>query len=78
MRHPIEGWSKTLRFGSLLQRTICHYWYHTGENQAIRKLLGYADLPDFMGDIDNEASYRPEQDSHSTSRAAACRKTMSS
>jgi hypothetical protein len=26
-------------FGSLLQRTIYHYWYHTGENTAIRQNL---------------------------------------
>ncbi len=56
----IPGWSKTLRFGSLLLRTIYHYWYHTGENQAVRQLLGHTGLPDFVGDIDAEAPYRPE------------------
>lgn len=56
----IPGWSNTLRFGSLLQRTIYHYWYHAGENMAIRQLLGHRDLPEFVGDIDNEAPYRPE------------------
>jgi uncharacterized damage-inducible protein DinB len=56
----IAGWSKTLRFGSLLQRTIYHYWYHTGEMMAIRQLLGHTGLPEFVGDIDNEAPYRPE------------------
>ncbi len=47
-------------FGSLLQRTIYHYWYHTGENAAIRQNLGHTGLPDFVGDIDTEAPYRPE------------------
>jgi hypothetical protein len=56
----IKGWSNTLRFGSLLQRTIYHYWYHAGENMAIRQLLGHAGLPEFVGDIDNEAPYQPE------------------
>ena len=28
-------------FGNLLQRVIYHYWYHTGENQAIRQQLGH-------------------------------------
>ncbi len=56
----IEGRSTTLLFGSLLQRTIYHYWYHTGENMAIRQHLGHQDLPEFVGDIDNEAPYRPE------------------
>jgi len=56
----IKGWSNTLCFGSLLQRMIYHYWYHAGENMAIRQLLGHARLPEFVGDIDNEAPYQPE------------------
>jgi uncharacterized damage-inducible protein DinB len=47
-------------WGSLLQRVIYHYWYHTGENAAIRQNLGHADLPEFVGDIDTQAPYRPE------------------
>lgn len=47
-------------FGSLLQRVIYHYWYHTGENMAIRQALGHAQLPQFVGNIDAEAPYIPE------------------
>jgi DinB superfamily len=47
-------------FGSLLQRVIYHYWYHTGENLAIRQMLGHRDLPEFVGNIDDEAPYTPE------------------
>jgi len=47
-------------FGSLLLRMIYHYWYHTGENLAIRQMLGHTALPEFVGDIDAEAPYRPE------------------
>ena len=47
-------------WGSLLLRMIYHYWYHTGENMAIRQNLGHTDLPDFVGDIDELAPYRPE------------------
>ncbi|HEY1011112.1 MAG TPA: DinB family protein [Herpetosiphonaceae bacterium] len=47
-------------FGALLQRTLYHYWFHCGENMAIRQLLGQRDLPQFVGDIDGEAPYRPE------------------
>jgi uncharacterized damage-inducible protein DinB len=47
-------------YGNLLQRVIYHYWYHTGENMAIRQLLGHPDLPEFVGTIDNQAPYRPE------------------
>lgn len=49
-----------LIFGSLMQRTTYHYWYHTGENMAIRQMLGHGDLPYFVGNIDDEAPYRPE------------------
>lgn len=37
-----------------------HYWYHTGENMAIRQLLGHARLGVFVGNIDDKASYRAE------------------
>lgn len=47
-------------YGNLLQRVIYHTWYHTGENQAIRQLLGHERLPSFVGDIDGQAPYRPE------------------
>jgi hypothetical protein len=47
-------------FGNLLQRVIYHYWYHIGENMAIRQQLGHSHLPVFVGDIDGEAPYRPE------------------
>ena len=47
-------------FGSLLQRVLYHYWYHIGENMAIRQLLGHTGLPDFVGNIDVEAPYQAE------------------
>ncbi len=47
-------------FGSLLQRVIYHYWYHTGETSAIRQVLGHTGLPEFVGDLDGQAPYRPE------------------
>ena len=46
-------------FGSLLQRVIYHYWYHTGENMAIRQMLGHTRLPQFVGNIDDKAPYIP-------------------
>jgi uncharacterized damage-inducible protein DinB len=44
---------------SRLQRVIYHYWYHTGENMAIRQLLGHQNLAEFVGDVETEAPYRP-------------------
>ena len=57
----LPGWGVETTFGSLMLRVIDHYWYHIGESMAIRQLLGHAGLPDFVGDIDGEAPYRPEQ-----------------
>ena len=47
-------------YGSALRRITYHYWYHTGEIQAIRQMLGQANLPEYVGDIEIEAPYRPE------------------
>jgi len=56
----VDGQPVVYTIGSLLQRVIYHYWYHTGENMAIRQMLGQTDLPEFVGDIDVEAPYRPD------------------
>jgi len=45
--------------GSLMYRMLYHYWYHIGENMAIRQNLGHTDLPQFVGNIDQEAPYQP-------------------
>ncbi len=52
-------WQGEYTAGSLMQRVIYHYWYHTGENMAIRQMLGHSDLPEFVGNIDDEAPYLP-------------------
>jgi uncharacterized damage-inducible protein DinB len=57
----VQGQTRSYTFGTLLLRTIYHYWYHTGENMAIRQQLGHTGLPDFVGNIDDEAPYVPEQ-----------------
>jgi hypothetical protein len=46
--------------GTMIRRVTYHYWYHTGEIQSVRQLLGHQDLPGFVGPIDSEAPYRPE------------------
>ena len=61
LEHPVtHGRPIGVTFGNLVQRLIYHYWYHTGENQAIRQQLGHERLPQFVGNIDDEAPYRPE------------------
>lgn len=46
--------------GSALRRITYHYWYHIGEIQAIRQMLNHANLPEYVGNIETEAPYRPE------------------
>ena len=47
--------------GSALRRITYHYWFHTGEILAIRQMIGGKDLPEYVGDIEGEAPYRPEK-----------------
>ena len=42
-------WSENV--GTMLMRNIFHYWYHTGESQAVRQMLGHTDLPVYVGDM---------------------------
>jgi uncharacterized damage-inducible protein DinB len=59
--HVLSNGKPTARiYGNLLQRVIYHYWYHIGENLAIRQQLGHKRLPQFVGAIDSQAPYRPE------------------
>lgn len=58
-QHVISQGKPTARiYGNLLQRVIYHYWYHTGENQAMRQMLGHQKLPQFVGNIDDQAPYQ--------------------
>ena len=52
-----DGTPAKLIIGNLLQRVIYHYWYHTGENAAIRQMLGHTKLPQFVGNIDDKAPF---------------------
>ena len=47
-------------YGSAMQRVIYHYWYHIGEIQAIRQMLGHHNLPEYVGDLEEKAPYRSE------------------
>lgn len=46
--------------GSMVRRVTYHYWFHNGEAQAVRQLLGHTRLPTFVGDIQQDGPYRPE------------------
>ena len=55
-----EGQPVGQSIGSALRRMTYHYWFHIGEIQAIRQMLGQANLPEYVGDIEAQAPYRPE------------------
>ena len=55
-----EGKSVGQSLGSAMRRITYHYWYHLGEIQAIRQMLGHKGLPDYVGRLEAQAPYRPE------------------
>jgi hypothetical protein len=57
-RPPHDPYKESI--GTRLRRTTYHYWYHTGESQAVRQLLGHTGLPQFVGDIGDKAPYVAE------------------
>lgn len=47
--------------GTMLSRVIYHYWYHNGEMQAVRQMLGHKNLPDFVSDdIETIGKFYPD------------------
>jgi len=56
----LKGKRTNRMYGNLLQRVIYHYWYHIGEDMAVRKMLGHTDFGYFVGNIDKKAPYIPE------------------
>ncbi len=62
LQKPLMHNDRETNLGNLLWRTLYHYWYHIGENLAIRQQLGHSDLPVFVGNLDGRAPYRTEQD----------------
>lgn len=55
----IDGRRHPESIGTSLRRITYHYWFHLGESQAVRQLLGHKDLPRFVGDM-NQAPFVPE------------------
>ena len=58
LQGELAGSGPRRTIGSGLQRVTYHYWFHTGEILAIRQVLGHRRLPEFVGNIDDEAPYR--------------------
>ena len=47
--------------GTVLMRVILHTWFHTGEINAIRQLLGHPEIG-FIGDVRGQQEWRSESD----------------
>ncbi len=58
---PLDGNRSGQNLGSALRRMTFHYWFHIGEIQAIRQMLGHKRLPQYVGDLEATAAYRPER-----------------
>ena len=58
MQRSLPG-SPPRAYGNAILRVTYHYWFHTGEILAIRQLLGHPRRPEFVGNIDERAPYRP-------------------
>ena len=56
----VDGKPMESNIGTMLRRSPYHYWFHNGEANAIRQLLGHQNVPEFVGEIAREAPYRPE------------------
>jgi hypothetical protein len=57
---PLAGPGLSRSVGDAIRRTTYHYWFHIGEILAIRQLLGHPRRPEFVGDIERRATYRPD------------------
>lgn len=58
----VQGKQVPFNIGTMLARMIYHYWYHNGEMQAVRQLLGHKNLPDFVSDeIESIGQYYSDQ-----------------
>jgi hypothetical protein len=62
---PLNGKKSGQSLGSAIRRMTYHYWFHIGEIQAIRQMLGQRKLPLYVGNIEGQAPYRPEPASRS-------------
>ena len=58
---PLNGKEIGQSIGSAVRRVTYHYWYHIGETQAIRQMLGHKRLPVYVGNVEGKAPYRPEK-----------------
>ena len=58
---PRDGKPSGQTLGDAIRRLTFHYWFHIGEILAIRQMLGQQRLPEYVGNLEAMAPYRPEK-----------------
>ena len=58
---PLNGKRSGQTLGDAIRRMTFHYWYHIGEIQASRQMLGQERLPQYVGNLEGKAPYKPER-----------------
>ena len=58
---PLNGKRTGQTLGDAIRRMTFHYWYHIGEIQAIRQMLGQERLPQYVGNLEGKAPYRRDK-----------------
>jgi len=58
---PRGGKPSGQTFADAIRRMTFHYWFHIGEILAIRQMLGQRRLPEYVGNLEGKAPYRPEK-----------------
>ena len=58
---PLDSKPSGQNLGSAIRRMTFHYWFHMGEIQGIRQMLGHQRLPQYVGNLEAMAAYRPEK-----------------
>jgi DinB family protein len=57
---PRDGKPTGQTLGDAIRRMTFHYWFHIGEILAIRQMLGGKRLPEYVGNLETMAPYRPD------------------
>jgi hypothetical protein len=57
---PQRGRGGRRSIGDSIHRVTYHYWFHIGEIISIRQILEHPRVPEYVGEIEAQAPYRPE------------------
>ena len=58
---PRDGKPTGQTLADAMRRMTFHYWFHIGEILAIRQMIGGKGLPEYVGNLEAKAPYRPDR-----------------